>query len=82
MNQQVTKIDSIAKCINMIERAFASNQPAIISSHRVNFAGHLYPENREDGLRDLAGLIDTINKRWPDIEFLSIRELYNLMDKK
>ena len=76
-----SKIDVVSKCMNMISLAFSSKQPAIISSHRVNFSGYLYPKNRDLGLKELSILLDRILKKWPDAEFISIRELNNLMEK-
>ena len=74
--------DPISKCINMISLAFKSRQPAIISSHRVNFSGYLYPENRNAGLKELKTLLNEIQKHWPDAEFMSVRQLYTLMESK
>jgi len=75
-------IDPISKCIKMISLAFKSRQPAIISSHRVNFSGYLYPENRNAGLKELKTLLNKIQKHWPDVEFMSVRQLFALMENE
>ena len=72
--------DSVGRCLADIEMAFQYNQPAIISSHRVNFCGELYPENRDKGLKSLSELIKKILIKWPEAEFVSVNELANLMD--
>ena len=60
---------------NQIEAAFRTHKPAIVSSHRVNFCGHIDPENRAMGLKALQQLLDKVVKKYPDVEFLSIDEL-------
>jgi hypothetical protein len=72
-------IDPEYKGINLtmqqIEAAFRWGKPAILSSHRVNFVGVIDKENREKGLRELKILLDTVVKKWPDVEFVSLGEL-------
>jgi hypothetical protein len=58
-----------------IEAAFRMNKPANISSHRVNFCGHIDTENREKGLKALQELLNKIVKRWPEVEFISADQL-------
>lgn len=69
-------------CIKRIETAFKWKKPAIISSHRLNYIGYLNPENRKVNLKRLKGLLDTIIKKWPDIQFISSDELGDLMNKE
>lgn len=61
--------------MKQIETAFRWNKPAIISSHRVNFCGHIDENNRNKGLKTLKNLLDEIVKKWPDVEFMSADEL-------
>lgn len=68
-------IDWVAFTMNQIEAAFRWHKPAIISSHRVNFCGHIEVENREKGLAALKRLLAAIVKKWPDVEFMSADEL-------
>ena len=68
-------IDWVAYCMKQIEAAFRWNLPANISSHRVNFCGHIDPKNREAGLKALHLLLTAIVKRWPDAEFMTSKEL-------
>ena len=68
-------VDWVHFTMKQIERAFRWNKPAIISSHRVNFCGHVDPENRGKGLRTLQQLLQEIVKRWPDVEFMSADEM-------
>ena len=65
-----------------IEAAFHMNKPANISSHRVNFCGHIDEKNRKQGLAALKQLLDKIVKRWPDVEFISAYQLGVLISKE
>jgi len=56
-------IDWLAFTMKQIETAFRWNKPAIISSHRVNFCGHIDPENRKKGLETLQRLLQEIVKK-------------------
>lgn len=75
-------LDWVAFCIQQIEAAFRWNLPANISSHRVNFCGHIDSQNREKGLEALKKLLQAILKRWPDVEFLTSHELGDLITGK
>ena len=65
--------------MRQIEVAFRLKKPANISSHRVNFSGHISPENRTLGLAALKGLLDRIVARWPEVEFVSAGELAKMI---
>jgi len=75
-------IDWVDFTLKQIKTAFRWNKPAIISSHRVNFCGHIDEKNREKGLKSLEGLLQEIVKKWPDVEFMSADELGNCILKK
>lgn len=68
-------IDWVNFTYNQIQAAFRTNKPAIVSSHRVNYCGHISPENRTKGLNALKQLIEKVMKSYPDVEFLSIDDL-------
>ena len=68
--------------LKQIEAAFFWGKPAIVSSHRVNFCGHIDPENRKKGLIALDTLLNKVVNKWPDIEFVSIDELVKIMNQK
>ena len=68
--------------MKQIEAAFRWNKPAVISSHRVNYCGHIEPGNREKGLKNLKNLLIKIVKRWPDAEFMSLDSLGKLIKKQ
>lgn len=72
-------IDWVSFCMQQIEAAFRWNLPANISSHRVNFCGHIDPDNRKVGLNALKQLLAAITQRWPDVEFMTSNELGNLI---
>lgn len=67
--------------LKQIEAAFFWKKPAIISSHRVNFCGNIDVENREMGLKALKQLLQKIEKKWPEVEFISIDNLIKKMQK-
>ena len=76
-------IDWVSYTMKQIETAFYWNKPAIISSHRVNFCGHIDSKNRDKGLAALKTLLQKIVKKWPDVEFMSADELaIYLINKK
>ena len=68
-------VNSVQLALNQIAAAFRWRRPATVSSHRVNFCGHLDPENRTHGLTELKRLLRGIVQRWPDVQFISADEL-------
>lgn len=73
--------DWVGYSLKQIEAAFFWHRPAIISSHRVNFCGHIDQNNRKVGLKSLKELLKKIVQRWPDVEFLSSDVLGDLIKK-
>ena len=67
-------------CMAQVEKAFNRNQAAIISSHRQNFIGELYPENRDNNIKQLKSLLKTIVKRYPDVQFLTSDEYGKMLE--
>lgn len=67
--------DEVARTLAQIAAAFRWGKPAMISSHRVNFCGHIDPANRRAGLAELKRLLQAIVRRWPDVEFIGAGEL-------
>jgi hypothetical protein len=68
-------IDWVNFTFKQIEAAFFWGKPAIISSHRVNFCGHIDAKNRQKGIADLKALLKKIVQRWPDVEFVGVDEI-------
>lgn len=64
-------VDWCSYTMKQIENAFFWGAPAIISTHRVNFCGHIDPNYRKRGLDELRRLLKMIVTKWPDVEFLS-----------
>jgi hypothetical protein len=67
--------DEVTRTLSQVAAAFRWGKPAMISSHRVNFCGHIDPANRRDGLDALKRLLQGIVQRWPDVEFIGAGEL-------
>lgn len=68
-------VDSVGLALQQIASAFRWRKPAIISSHRVNYCGHIDESNRTRGLADLKRLLQSIVTRWPDVQFIGADEL-------
>lgn len=75
-------VDWVAYTMKQIRAAFRWNRAAIVSSHRVNFAGHIDPKNRATGISALRNLLKQIVTEWPDVEFMSASALAEELDKK
>ena len=71
--------DSVANTMKEIEIAFRWGKPAVISSHRVNYIGSIFLENREQSLLKLNHLLHRIIKKWPEVEFMTSDELGDYM---
>jgi len=71
--------DWVSKCMVEIEIAFRCHKPAIISSHRVNFCGHIDPSIRKKSLGELGRLLYKMINKWPDIEFKSSKGLFKII---
>lgn len=72
-------IDSVSNCLKQIEKAFDLSKPAIISSHRCNYIGYIFEENRDKNLKQLSRLITEIQRKWPDVEFMNSEQLGDLI---
>jgi len=74
--------DWVSKCLQKIEFAFRWGKPAVISMHRLNFIGSVFPENRKRNLEALKSLLNKAIEKWPDIEFLNSQQLGDLITNK
>jgi hypothetical protein len=75
------KIDIVSSAMKEIEIAFSWKKPAIISTHRVNYIGSLCEKNRKNNLNLLKDLLNSISKRYPNVEFMSTDELAKIIYK-
>lgn len=71
--------DRCDTCLSEIQTAFSWHKPAVISTHRVNYIGARSERNRTLGLNALDQLLSRALKRWPDVEFMTTRELGKLV---
>ena len=63
-----------------MEIAFMMQKPAVISSHRINYAGYIDQTNRDRTLDLLGQLLHNMLQKWPDIEFLTSEQLGLMID--
>lgn len=76
------KNDWVSSVLIEIDKAFNLKRPAIICTHRVNFIGSIFEENRSKNLQLLDLLLYEIIKRWPEIEFMNTAQLGDLINKE
>jgi hypothetical protein len=69
----------IEDCMRRITTAFNWNKPAIISTHRMNYIGHIVPDNSFRNLELLKQLLTKILNKFPDVEFMSSDQLGSLI---
>lgn len=74
------RLDWVNSAMDQITAAFRWGKPAVISSHRVNFAGHIDENNRQTGIDALRLLLKKIKQNWPDVEFISVNQLNIIME--
>ena len=72
LNQNV---DWVEACMESIRIAFLWKRPAIIGTHRINFASKLSVTNRDNTLIMLDKLLSRIIKTWPEVEFITSDQL-------
>ena len=75
-------VDWVGKSLKEIEIAFRWGKPAVISSHRENFIGSIFEENRTESLLKLESLLKKVLKKWPDVQFISSAQLAKIMLEK
>lgn len=80
-SSQKRNTDWVKHCLKQVEAAFTMKKPAIISSHRVNFCGLIDEGIRKKGLTDLQHLLQMITKKWPEIEFVKLDTLGDIISK-
>jgi hypothetical protein len=67
--------DGVETCLQQVATAFRHRLPAIVSNHRAAFVGGIDPANRVKGCQALDRLLKLLLKNWPDIEFITVRDL-------
>ena len=77
----ISETDWIDSCLSDISNAFYWNKPAIISTHRVNYISGIVEKNGSSGLYKLDKLLKKIKKTWPDIEFITSKQLGEIIKK-
>ena len=71
--------DWVNRCLQEIEIAFRWGKPAVVNSHRVNYIGSIFPENREKSLRKLKLLLTEVQRKWPEVEFIDTERLGKIL---
>ena len=70
----------VNRAMRGIELAFLTGNPAIISSHRVNYTSRVFTSNRKKNLMLLDDLFKKITRKWPDVKFIASSELKNYIN--
>lgn len=73
--------ESVLQCLNSIESAFNKKSPAVIGSHRFNYIGSINNKNSQNNLAGLKELLQNIVQKYPDVEFVSSVELFDIMSR-
>lgn len=73
------KKDWVNSAFKEIENAFFWNKPAILSTHRVNFVGSINPNNSNTNINLLNKLLDKVEQKWPNVEYMSSDQLAKIM---
>lgn len=68
-------IDNVKECLWQIKKAFKHNKPAIICTHRLNYIGSIDYTNQLKNLDLLDILLTEIEKKYPDVIYMSSNEL-------
>ncbi|MCA1919179.1 MAG: hypothetical protein LDL38_07250 [Flavobacterium piscis] len=71
--------DWINDCLKRIKIAFFWGKPVILSTHRLNFIGTIFRENRENNIKLFKILLKNITQMYPNVEFMSSDELGDLI---
>jgi hypothetical protein len=78
---QLPTFDWVSDCLKRIELAFFWGVPVILSTHRLNFIGSIFPNNSANSLSLFKDLLQRIVRIYPDVEFMSSDELGQLVKK-
>lgn len=73
--------DWVSASLRQISSSFLLGKPAVISTHRANYVSGLSTSNRDNNLRKISDLLEQVLKTWPEVEFISSEELYELIVK-
>ncbi len=74
--------DSVDSCLAEIEIAFRFGKPAVINTHRVNFAGGISEKNRDLTLVKLKELLQRVMKKWPEVQFINSAQLGEILARE
>jgi len=74
------ELDWVEKCLKQIETAFLWKKPAIVEMHRVNVIGYINSENRDRNLKKFDRLLQSITRRWPEVEFMTTNQLGQIIE--
>lgn len=69
----------VNSCFEEISTAFLWGKPAVISSHRVNYVGGMSGKKRIRNLELLSELVQKVQMKWPEVEFMNSIELSKLL---
>lgn len=74
-------VDWIKQTMESVEIAFYWGKPAVIATHRINFAGRLDESRRNNNIQLLGLLLKELLKKHPDVQFLDSASLYQKINQ-
>src|SRR5690606_38173884 len=69
----------VENCLSRIDIALKCRKPAVLGSHRLNFIGFIDSKNRDKNLILLKTLLKEIGKIWPNVEFMNVAQLNDIL---
>ena len=73
--------DTADQAFAQVRKAFMTGRPAVISCHRINFSGAIFPEQRDKALAELGHLLARVREHTPDVVFATSAELASRLDE-
>lgn len=69
----------IERLLKQVDNAFAHHKIATFSTHRINYVGGLFEENRTRNLILLDQFLSELLSKYPDVEFMNSEDLISII---
>jgi hypothetical protein len=74
-------VDWVKKTMESIDIAFQWGKPAIIATHRINFAGRLDESRRNKNIQMMGLLLGELLRKHPEVQFVDSATLYQKINQ-